>query len=467
LQKKNVASSASLAPNDEVRVTNDECRISTFVILAFILIAYLVIGVLYAVKTPAWQVPDEPAHYNYVRFVAEGRGLPVLQPGDYDGVFLENVKAARFPSSIPIDSIRYEFWQPPLYYLLAAPVYVITGGSLLALRLFSVVLGGFVLLLACLIVRRLAPNSPALALGTAAFVAFVPQHVAMMAGAQNDSLAELLLAASVLRVSDFRCQRSKGFVATGALMGLALMTKGTIYIVVPLAAVAILLVYRALPAPCNWTWMIKRGALVFVPALAIALPWWVRNVGVYGWPDVLVSIRHDAVVIGQATPAEWVAKFGWGGYLREFAVTTFHSFWGQFGWMGVPMNDKTYAVLALASLAAFIGLLWYSNVKGRSEGADSRLGLRNLEFEIWILISWVFFALLVYLGYNIKYVQFQGRYLFSALVPIGLAFTVGLRQWTTLLPRGWRDGVLAVPYIGLAALDIIALFRMILPALTR
>ena len=29
--------------------------------------AYLTIGVLYGFRTPAWQVPDEPAHYNYVR----------------------------------------------------------------------------------------------------------------------------------------------------------------------------------------------------------------------------------------------------------------------------------------------------------------------------------------------------------------------------------------------------------------
>ena len=89
-----------------------------------------------------------------------------------------------------------------------------------------------------------------------------------------------------------------------------------------------------------------------------------------------------------------------------------------------------------------------------------------MKFEILFLIFWILFAVLLYLGYNIKYVQFQGRYLFPALVPVGLAFTIGLRQWTTLLPRGWRDGALAVPYIGLAALDIIALFRMILPALT-
>ena len=457
--------------NDESRVSKFETLRgnSTLVIFAFILVAYLVVGALYAVKTPAWQVPDEPAHYNYIRHIAEGRGLPVLQPGDYNQDYLERIKAAKFPPSMPVDSIRYESWQPPLYYLLAAPVYVATSGSLFALRLFSVVLGGGVVLLAFLIVHRLAPHSPALALGTAAFVAFVPQHVAMMAGAQNDSLAELLLAVIVLQISNFNppekrgagFQISKGRLATvGVLLGLALVTKGTVDVAAPLVAIAIWLTHRAQPSPRDRKWLIKNGALVFVPALIVALPLWTRNIVVYGWPDFLGSIRHDAVVLGQPTPAEWIAKYGLTEYLRQFMVTTFNSFWGQFGWMGVPMNGRYYAILAVASLAAFVGLVWFLNLKSQP---PKRTGgrLSNLKFEMWILVFWVLLAVLAYMSYNLKYVQFQGRYLFPALIPIGLAFTVGLRQWTMLLPRAWQGWVLTIPYIGLAALDVIALFRMI------
>ncbi len=421
------------------------------------MLAYVGIGTLYAVKTPAWQVPDEPAHYNYVRFVAEGRGLPVLQSGDYDQAYLESIKAARFPPSMPIDSIRYEFWQPPLYYVLAAPIYLATGGSLLALRLFSVALGGFVVILAALIVRRLAPDSPALALGAAGFVAFVPQHVAMMAGAQNDSVAELLLALVVLQTLTLKLQSaSLKWSRLGLTLGLALLTKGTIYIAAPLVAVALWQKYRS-QSPRNCRWLVKSGALVFGPALVLVLPWWIRNVAAYGWPDFLVSIRHDHVVMGQPTPAEWIARFGLGGYLRDFVVTTFHSFWGQFGWMGVPMNDRYYAVLAVCSLVALVGLLWYL-------ARNASTAIKNPG--VWFLGSWILFAMAVYISYNVKYVQFQGRYLFPALIPIGLAFTLGFRQWTTWLPRRWRDAVLATPFIGLAALCLIALFRMIVPLLT-
>ncbi|MDH4137822.1 MAG: hypothetical protein OEW09_14065, partial [Anaerolineae bacterium] len=50
-------------------------------VLFLIIVIYLVVGTLYALLTPPWQVPDEPAHYNYVRFVAENLRYPVLQMG--------------------------------------------------------------------------------------------------------------------------------------------------------------------------------------------------------------------------------------------------------------------------------------------------------------------------------------------------------------------------------------------------
>jgi hypothetical protein len=84
----------------------------------------------------------------------------------------------------------------------------------------------------------------------------------------------------------------------------------------------------------------------------------------------------------------------------------------------------------------------------------------HVQFRAWVILT-----VLVYIYYNTTFVQHQGRYLFPALVPIGLAFTVGLRQWTRLLPRAWRDAALAAPFVGLAALDLVALFRMIVPTL--
>ena len=163
-------------------------------LIALIIIAYLVVGVLYAVKTPPWQVPDEPAHYNYIKYLAENYRFPVLQMGDYPHHYLEEIKGKQFPPEMSIEPLRYEFHQPPLYYVLAAVVYKLFAGRLLPLRLLSVLLGCCLLWVAYHIAKEIFPENEALALGTTAFVAFVPMHIAITAAVNNDTLAELILA---------------------------------------------------------------------------------------------------------------------------------------------------------------------------------------------------------------------------------------------------------------------------------
>ena len=167
-------------------------------LLPAIVLLYLILATLYAVYTPAWQAPDEPAHYNYVRYLAESHRFPILKPGDYPAAYLEEIKAAHFPPEMSIESIRYEFHQPPLYYLLVVPLYSLFGGALLPLRLLSVALGALLLLVVRWTVSALVPERPFLALGATAFVAFLPMHLAMTAAVNNDTLAELLLAMILL-----------------------------------------------------------------------------------------------------------------------------------------------------------------------------------------------------------------------------------------------------------------------------
>ena len=52
--------------------------------LVVILLLYVVLAFRFAALTPAWQAPDEPAHYNYIAHIAQTGSLPILQMGDYD-----------------------------------------------------------------------------------------------------------------------------------------------------------------------------------------------------------------------------------------------------------------------------------------------------------------------------------------------------------------------------------------------
>src|SRR5574340_892915 len=110
-------------------------------LLIAIVVLFLLIGGLYAALTPPWQAPDEPAHYNYIAQVAGHGCCPVITPSDWNAAQLEALKAAQFPDNASVAGVTYEDHQPPLYYLIAAPVFNLTHGSLFAMRLVSLILG--------------------------------------------------------------------------------------------------------------------------------------------------------------------------------------------------------------------------------------------------------------------------------------------------------------------------------------
>jgi 4-amino-4-deoxy-L-arabinose transferase-like glycosyltransferase len=482
--------------------------------LPAIVTLYLVLGTLYALYTPAWQAPDEPAHYNYVRYAAEHHRLPVLKWGDYPAAYLEEIKAAHFPPEMSIDPIRYEFHQPPLYYLLAVPVYGLFGGALLPLRLLSVALGALLLLAVCWTVRELAPDRPALALGATAFVAFLPMHLAMTAAVNNDTLAELILSTILLlsirylklpASSEKAGEEARFLVLLGVTTGLGLVTKSSVYVAVPLVLLAIAARYLWLdPEALSARRTVKALALYSLPAFGMALPFWLRNMALYGGTDFLGLGRHDQVVLGQLRSAEFLAQHGAAQLVGDFFATSFRSFWGQFGWMGVLLDVRLYQALAVLSALALAGFgIW-------AAGAWSR----RAQFEPWqwasggLLAVSALFSLAGYLWYNTQFLQHQARYLFPALVPISLSMALGWREalrrnralWMTgllvggiailglvgalslwpllmlagaaaallalrFLPSGWDPIVHACPYIVLVLLDLASLFLFIVPQL--
>jgi 4-amino-4-deoxy-L-arabinose transferase-like glycosyltransferase len=416
-------------------------RLARWLLPAIVLI-YAVLGTLYAVYTPAWQAPDEPAHYNYIRYLAEQHRFPILKPGDYPGAYLEEIKAARFPPEMSIEPIRYEFHQPPFYYLLAVPIYGLFGGALLPLRLFSMMLGALLLIVVNWTVQVLAPGKPFLAQGVTAFVAFLPMHLAMSAAVNNDILAELLLTlVLLLSIRYLKAGPGEGarlLALLAVTTGLGLVTKSSLYILLPLVVAAV--AARHLWLSSNGAWLsrgLKETGLYLLLSAGLALPWWVRNVAIYGGLDFLGLGRHDQVVAGQLRTAELAAQAGLPKLLSSFMVTTFQSFWGQFGWMGVLLDQRLYQALALVSVLAVAGFglrfagLWRCRHRlPRWQWAAAGL-----------LALWALMTLASYIWYNLQFVQHQGRYLFRALVPIGLAVALGWRE--ALGPRS------AIPVAGL------------------
>jgi 4-amino-4-deoxy-L-arabinose transferase-like glycosyltransferase len=462
-------------------------RSAAQLVLIFILIAYLSIGAAFALQTPAWQAPDEPAHYNVIKSIATKQELPVLQFGDYDQAYNEDfTRTPQNTATQSIDPLRYENYAPPLYYLLAAPVYALTDGWIVALRLFSVVLGGGLVVLAYLIAAEVFPQQLQLALGTAAFVAFVPQHLAMLSAVNNDSLSELLIALVVWQ--SLRLFRSveisnRQLLGLGVTLGLGLLTKSTFYYTaVPIAFVAIILHTKNHPSRSVplLSLVIHHLSFAFIPALLIAAPMWLRNLTIYGGFDVMGLARHNAIVVGQPTTAQWIIDHGVGGLVQHFFTTTYRSFWGQFGWMAVPMPEREYLLLGALSVVALIGWVWWLIKRMKNEG-----GMWKLMSPFATILTLLFLLTVAgYLYYNLTFVQHQGRYLFPALIPIGLAFSIGwdhllgqlktgMLKLTTRSKRDWTPWLdeaqlilFALIFIYLARLDLVALQRYIIPNLS-
>ncbi len=440
------------------------------VLLVAIVAAYTTIGVLYAALTPTWQVPDEPAHYNYVRALAEGRGFPVLEHGDYDQAYLERLKSERFPPELPIELVEYEDHQPPLYYLLATPVYLLFGGAVLPLRLISVTLGALLLLVVFGTVRAIFPTQPGLALVTIALIAFIPQHVAMTAGVNNDALAELVVGgtlwALVVYVGGDR-ERDRPW-PIGLLLAVALLTKTTAYAVVVVAMVAVLVRWRR--ERRAWGWAVGQLAWMLVPALIVSAPWFIRNGLTYGWSDPLGLVRHNEIVEGQLRTSEYLALHGWAAYWERAWRFTFQSFWGQFGWMGVVLPARIYRGLTLLSIllvAGFIAWLFQHRRPSQSTNLPIYQPTNSPILPLFLLALSAILTFFSFVWHNLTFVQHQGRYLFPALIPIGVAVALGLDALAGVLPQRLRSWAIAALFAGLAALDVYCLFRFIIPFLTR
>jgi len=67
-------------------------------IIAITLI-FIILGTVYNLTTPIFEAPDETSHFRYIKYLADGNGLPPLQVGD-------------------TDVEQGEMHHPPLYYWL-------------------------------------------------------------------------------------------------------------------------------------------------------------------------------------------------------------------------------------------------------------------------------------------------------------------------------------------------------------
>ena len=432
--------------------------------IVLILFVYTVSATYYSVVNPLFESPDEIWHYEYVRWLVEGNGLPEAEdvghaPWHQEGSQppLYYLAAAALTASIATDNadvvIRYNphaaigqaeaLDNRNVMAHDAAQAWPWRGVTLAAhvVRLFSVALGMLTLWFTFATGRILFPGRPAIALTATVLVAFNPQFLFISAAVNNDNLVTMTSAATICLLSTLlvypRQQRDipvARLLLLGTLIGLAALSKLSGLLLAPF--VGLVLVWTALRI--RKPSLIVRWGIPITAAAALSAGWWyVRNQILFGDPLLLSAMF--AILPRRPEPptlTELIAR-GQG---------VWRSYWAVFGWFNVVVREWVYGLYTGITLLGLSGLLVVKplrSLRGRTPGldrpGDSATNDRaetNDRAAIILLSCWALMMLLLLIRWaTMRYPQ--GRLLFPAISAFSLLIAYGLVSWLPTRAQRW------------------------------
>jgi 4-amino-4-deoxy-L-arabinose transferase-like glycosyltransferase len=458
-----------------VKISNIKYLISnTKLGIGYLVFVFILLGLIYTVTVPLFEAPDETWHFNYVRYVAQGHGLPSM---------LNN------------DSGAYqEVGQPPLYYLVAglvtAPVpandlsglalhnpgfgYHAPGtvndnknlmahtdreafpwrGAALAIhlaRLVSLAFGALTVLAAWALAREAFPDSDFVPMAAAAVVAFTPQFIFISSVTSNDSSAAALSTAALWAIARIwrRGVTLRRSAFTGLLVGLASLTK-TSTILLGLFALAAVL-FRPRTTDDRQRAAVSRPgssvAALAVVALAVGGWWYAHNGLLYG----------DPLGLGVHLNTPWArpAQISIAKVLPSLPLA-FRSFWGAFGWGNVEMSPWIYAAIGAALTVSLVGWM-VAGLTSNFRRLTSDL-CRPHSAILLMCALWCGAIFASFLRWNQQVEAPHGRLLFPLMGAFAVLLVAGLARlpWPRVMP--------GVVVAGFFVLSFAAPFAYILPA---
>lgn len=406
-------------------------------------------GLFWAITTEVFSPVDEAHHFSYVAHVADSGRLPVVGRDLVSVELLEIEK--RSPTLGPrvmhrradlsdaswgAELHQYEGVQPPLYYVFMAPVYMAAeplqpGGTVLVLRVVSVILSLLAVPLTWLLARRVFPDMPAAWLAAPALLVLIQGFNSNLAMVTNDSLVPaagtgLVLAAVGLHQGPSRRTAS----LFGLAAGLAILTKLVLVGVVLIAA----LLFIPLLSPRRYGFMktVGSGLLSGAVALAVAGPWFAWNFAVYGSPtasEPFIEIIGPILSRSESTIET----------LRAHAGAANHTFWGR---EVRPYLDGDYpTVLAAAYALSLVAGLAGAVLRKRKREAGWLMWLWASLPLNFVIVDSLFLYLFDGLG------QAVGRYMYGVVAPVCIALAAAL-----CLALGSRLGTVALAVLAAVTL---------------
>lgn len=414
-----------------------------WVVLGTTTVAWLGLLLSFALLTPAFGAPDEPAHVDAAFRLALGLGWPhggemhylaaVRQIVEHPVPAVDRPTVDTLLAAVPGDSPAIDpmSQNPPTYWLVAAGILrLIRFGahdwatSVLVLRLFDVALVTALPVLVWATVRRVT-RSPRTALVAPLLLFAVPQLAQVAAGVT--SWAPMILLGAVLVWLSVRVLTGDRSWWTTAGLAVAVTGLAAISALGLLAVPFVVLVFvlardqRTATGQRDqrpWRRSALHAGVVVVAAAAVSGWWWVRTLLVSGTllPDALRGVTTvQPYPSGGANPGAFAGR-QWDGLTA--------SFFGDFGANQWPLPPMVVDALAIVGLVA----LGWSYAR---RGAGRRVMTIALVWPALVVVATLAYNWRNYLGTH-QGNGLQGRFLFVAVVALVLSQAVA---WRALVMR--------------------------------
>ena len=446
-----------------------------FLNIKTILIAFLVLGVIYSVVTPAFEAPDEMAHFAYVKSLVDGHGLPqspiradddapAQESSQLPLYYLTSALAVRLlaPDTSDFSTllmrnrffpyIRFETINDNrnMFVPIASQPFPYQGAmrALHLARFVSLLFGALAVAATYALGKEPVPGRPGVALIAAASVAFIPQFIFISGAVSNDSTTAATCALSLwLTVRILRRGLNwRRAAALGCVLGLGALSKASAIALLPTAFLAILAeAWLIRPRGPHAGRVIGFLALSGLIAVVIAGPWYWRLHVVFG--DFAGVTPHLSMPWARPAPLSFLAS------LADWQAVV-NSFWLALGWGTVTLPGWVYGFLALLALLGGLGAIaaWRQS--------QDRIG----QFIILFLSAWVIIVCLALFRWNQTFNAALGRLAFPAISAVGVLLAIGWNEIGSWPRLGQARFLKAVMPASLLALSILVIPFLLVPA---
>lgn len=180
---------------------------------------------------------------------------------------------------------------------------------------------------------------------------------------------------------------------------------------------------------------IKQAVLVALAIIILISPWLIRNLVIYGSVLGNHSFIYGRRIIFDLNISEIFSQIAFWGT----------SFIGRFGWGNITLHFLHYALYLILFLIAFYGLMFR---------------IRKANIYVFISIIGVFIVFMQIIYYGTIDLQFQGRYLFPALIFLVVIIANTFKSLFNLFPSLQKKSVLIGVVIILYIQNIVTLFTI-------